>query len=318
MTDNLNSKANCVICGGSNISVIGKPETSDNAKKYVKLEYSVMKCKNCKFYFVFPRISLSDKEWQELYADGYFTGMTQWWAKKRERDRRQRLDWLCQNCSHPINRFLDISCGEGYVLVDAMERGWHAHGIDVSDNRIYKAKVNRIPFSKGDLFRASFPDNYFDCIYMDSVLEHVIDPLAHLKELNRILRPGGVMYVGVPNEDSLFNECKKVIFVLLGKSNISSRIKPFKHPYHVIGFTRHSLRIMLTKTGFEILKIRDFAGLYEWRKFRSLSKSFIMHLMSLPIQLTSFPLQKRIYIDTVVRKTMIPKNYAMDSLKHLS
>jgi hypothetical protein len=48
--------------------------------------------------------------------------------------------------------------------------------------------------------------------------------------------------------------------------------------------------------------LRDFAGLYEWKKFAPFSRPFLMHLMMLPVQIAAIPLNKRIYIDAIVMK----------------
>jgi ubiquinone/menaquinone biosynthesis C-methylase UbiE len=178
--------------------------------------------------------------------------MTKWWANRRQKNIKDRLGRLENQSNQKIIDFLDVGCGEGYVLVEASERGWKAHGIDVSDNRIVSAKGQDILFSLGDIFGAQFPDNHFDCIYMDSVLEHVLNPIAYLKELNRIIKESGVVYIGVPNEDCLFNDIKKLLYIIFAKANMSSRIKPFVSPYHVTGFNRRSITFASMKTNLKL------------------------------------------------------------------
>ena len=55
---------------------------------------------------------------------------------------------------------------------------------------------------------------------MDSVLEHIINPIEALNELKRILKPGGILFFIVPNEDSLINSFIKIFGV---SSKISNR-----------------------------------------------------------------------------------------------
>jgi SAM-dependent methyltransferase len=299
MIDNLGADT-CILCGGSDISVDGLPEISPQAREFIRPKYQIVKCNDCRFYFVHPPISLSRDEWQTLYGDTYFGEMPAWWTKKRQRDRKERLGRLDKYSQIPIRNFLDIGCGEGFVLIDAQKKGWNPLGIDIADNRVGAAK--EISFIKGDLQQAAFADNYFDCIYLDSVLEHILEPISFLNEVNRVLKPGGVLYIGVPNEECLFNDVRKLIFGAIGKTGVSVRALPFKSPYHVNGFTKHSLKIALKRCEFEILQLRDFAGLYEWRKFAPFSRPFLMHLMMLPVQIAAIPLNKRIYIDAIVMK----------------
>lgn len=292
----------CPICGGNEIVKIGKPQISSQAANFIHTEYQVVKCKTCRFYYVYPEISLGEKEWEKLYSTEYFSNKTSWWKRKRCKDRKQRLDWLQECSNRNINKFLDIGCGEGYTLLEASERGWSAYGIDISDNRVDIAKDKNITFHKTDIFQAAFPDDFFDCIYMDSVLEHTLDPCRHLTEIKRILREGGVLYIGVPNEDCLFNDVKRFLFILLGQHNLSAHLYPFKRPFHVIGFTKESLFKILHKSGLEIIRFRNFAGEYEWRKHKCFTKQFLVDFFLLPVHLLAIPLKKRIYIDSIVRK----------------
>ncbi len=293
----------CPICEGNESVNIGKPQISQQAASFIHKEYQVVKCKFCGFYYVYPEIMLGDQEWEKLYGTEYFSNQTSWWTRKRCFDRKQRLDWLQGTSTRNIRRFLDIGCGEGYLLIDALKRGWDTYGIDISDNRLDNAKAENIDFRKSDIFQAAFPDEFFDCIYLDSVLEHTLDPSRHLSEIKRILRKGGVLYIGVPNEDCLFNDVKRLIYILLGKHNLSSRLQPFKRPFHISGFTKISFFKVLRKNGFDITRFRNFSGEYEWRKFKYFTKPFLINLILLPVHLFAIPLKKRIYMDTVVRKS---------------
>lgn len=293
----------CPICGGNDVILMGKPQISPQVADIINKEYQVVKCKTCRFYYVYPEISHSAEVWEKLYEVEYFSNKTLWWVRKRDENRKQRLNWLQEYCSHSIRNYLDIGCGEGYTLLEALKRGWETYGIDISDNRIAEAKNENITFHKSDIFQADFPTNFFDCIYMDSVLEHVLDPYRHLCEINRILNKGGVLYIGVPNEDCLFNSAKRLVYILLGKHRVSAYLHAFKRPYHIIGFTKDSLFKVLNKSGFDILRFRNFSGEYDYRKFRFLTKPFLVNLFLLPVHLVAIPLKKRIYMDTIVTKS---------------
>lgn len=57
----------------------------------------------------------------------------------------------------------------------------------------------------GDLLRLPFPDDHFDAAVLQDVIEHVANPAAVLRELARVLRHGGVLYLSTPNRDALPN-----------------------------------------------------------------------------------------------------------------
>ena len=136
---------------------------------------------------------------------------------------------------------------------------------------------------KSELEDLSLSDESFDVIYVNSVLEHVSEPEAFLRECRRLLRPGGVVFILVPNEDSLYNDFRHVVFRLLGKRT-SSRISPFRTPYHFQGFTSTSLRLLFEQTGFRVLSLAVGSGTNEIRKVKLTAfRQFGMHLALYPI-----------------------------------
>ena len=96
-------------------------------------------------------------------------------------------------------RLLDIGAGTGDFLVTAKNNGWEIAGIEPSE------KARNIAVNKGIEFISGLsevPDNAFNAVTMWHVLEHVPDIEQHIKELKRILAPGGVIIVAVPNYNS--------------------------------------------------------------------------------------------------------------------
>jgi SAM-dependent methyltransferase len=292
----------CPLCQGNNIKEIGIPEKSREVIPFIDRDYVVVKCIDCKFYYVTPSIIFTKEQWQKLYGEEYFFTLTDWNVKQRARDRNIRLNWLQEAHDGEIKNFLDIGCGEGHVAYDAFRLGWETHCIDIYDNRMSAAKNENIHFHLGDLLSASYPDNHFDGVYMDSVLEHLLDPERYLKEIHRILRNGGVVYIGIPNEDSIINDLKKVVRnIILGKK-VSSRMCPFKSPFHVVGFTKKSILTTLQSNNFYVHRIRNFAGIREWKKFKPFSKMYIIYLMMVPLYLIGAVMGKMKYLDTIVLK----------------
>lgn len=285
----------CPLCHNQNLITIGKPLITKEAVHLIRKEYKVVMCDDCQFYFVEPKIDLSIDEWSELYGKKYFSKLNEWQQKQRLKDIRIRFEKMVQNTVNGKINFLDIGCGEGHALIEAIQRHYNTFGIDISDNRMDRAKEKDITFSLGNLLSANYPENFFDCIHMDSVLEHLTNPVDYLKELNRIMQKNAVIYIGVPNEDSLFDNFRQLVFKFIGKSEFSAKIKPFATPFHVCGFTKKSLNIIANLANFRVIEIRNFATHFEYKKYAPTTKSFWIHFFSLPIDIVSIPLKMEKY-----------------------
>ncbi len=96
-------------------------------------------------------------------------------------------------------RVLDVGCGAGQVVGRLAEAGFEAHGVDVSEPNIERAR-NRSPHCRlYDGRRLPYPDGYFASVGALNVLEHVEEPEAFLPELARVAEAGGRVVVSSPN-----------------------------------------------------------------------------------------------------------------------
>ena len=104
----------------------------------------------------------------------------------------------------PERRLLDVGCGNGLFL-DTMRRatGCHVCGIDLSPIAVERAKgLYELDIFEGSVAQAPFPDEYFDAVTAWWYLEHVPDPQEVMAHVARLLKPGGLCAIGVPNADS--------------------------------------------------------------------------------------------------------------------
>lgn len=100
---------------------------------------------------------------------------------------------------------LDLGSGQGTFLIDAATRGASATGLETNPAYIKqsceaaaRAGVH-ITVVEGRGEALPFPDNSFDFVNLSEVIEHVDDPLLLLREVHRVLRPGGRAYLSAPN-----------------------------------------------------------------------------------------------------------------------
>ncbi len=297
-------KGLCPICEQKEFKIIGKPQTNSISEKIIDQEYKVVKCNNCSAYFVNPAISFSNDEWAMLYNTEYFADQSEWLKRKRHKELMARFNKASALSQHKnLINFLDIGCGEGKALIEAYKSGWKVTAIDITDNRIEGARSNEINFVKGHFLEIGLPSNSFDFIYLDSVLEHVLDPIAYLVKVRSLLKEGGIVYIGVPNEDSLFNFIRKIIFIVVGRVNVPVKIKPFDVPYHVIGFNKKSLIFAANKVYLNIKKIRNFGRRFELLGSSPKHKSFWINLFFLfPVEFLGKMIQKDVYSEFYLSK----------------
>jgi len=184
----------CTICKHDEFRNIGTPRIDKNFPRKNTSDYLILQCKKCGYYFISPEIDLTIEEWQILYENEYFLGedITRWQKRLRESERKKRLGIIINRLKCNNGNFLDMGCGEGYLLKDAEKIGFSTYGVDIANNILNEN--SGCNFFKGSIFEANFPDNFFKVIYMDSVLEHIINPMETLSELKRILEPGGVIF----------------------------------------------------------------------------------------------------------------------------
>jgi ubiquinone/menaquinone biosynthesis C-methylase UbiE len=153
-------------------------------------------------------------------------------------------------------RYLDVGCGLGENLWAAREAGWEYEGVDVSAAYLKWAEQQLgVRGRQGTLEEMNYPDNYFDAITMNAILEHLYDPYATLKEVYRVLKPGGLFWFDAPNEDGLYMRMGNFYMKAQGRDWVVT-LAPTFSPYHVQGFNPRSLRHLIARVGFEVESFR--------------------------------------------------------------
>jgi SAM-dependent methyltransferase len=151
----------------------------------------------------------------------------------------------------PPGDLLEIGCAGGWLLKHAVERGWRARGVELSEEAAKHARGLGLDVFHGELDAARLGTGSFDLIYMGDVLEHVPDCRAVLLETTRLLRPGGHLYLRGPiTTHSLARRLALAGYRALGKTIVLE-----EPPYHLWEFTPASLRWLCHSVGLDVVEL---------------------------------------------------------------
>jgi 2-polyprenyl-3-methyl-5-hydroxy-6-metoxy-1,4-benzoquinol methylase len=237
----------CNLCGSKCTSLLFV------AQDYISREYfNVVKCDVCDLVYTNPRPS--SEEIDEFYAQHYygrqnlrFKALVEVPIRLFRRQRSRKILRLMDS-----GRILDIGCGRGRMLDEFKRRGWETFGTELSEQAAGAAReefglnVRSIPLEDW-----GFEDKFFDAITLWHVLEHLPDPRATLREVNRILKDDGLLVVSTPNFDSFQAKISKEKWFHLDVP---------RHYYH---FSTGTLTQMLESVGFRVWRQHLFSLEYD-------------------------------------------------------
>jgi SAM-dependent methyltransferase len=160
---------------------------------------------------------------------------------------------------------LDMPCGRGFYLnMFRYVSGCKLIGADLDWEVLQKAQknVNRlddISLHHENIYALPYADFTFDAAILSEILEHIDDDVAGLREIWRVLKPGGIVAITVPNADYPFwwDPINKTLEALFG-THINRG--PFAGIWanHVRLYTYSQLRRSVLEAGFDIVEERSF------------------------------------------------------------
>ena len=157
---------------------------------------------SCDCGLIYKRSEVPDPAVAEFYESGYFGAgeqgrrYTQRTRRRIQKSRNQILDVLNVVPPGPL---LDIGCSVGYTLRAARELGLSPTGSDLSQYAIRSCREQGFRAEAGELSKLPFADGEFGIVTMKHVLEHTPDPRAALREVHRVLKAGGGLFIAIPH-----------------------------------------------------------------------------------------------------------------------
>lgn len=170
---------------------------------------------------------------------------------------------------------LDVGSGEGlFGRSIKQERNSEVWGIELNSLAAEKARDNIDKVINGDVFLIidSLPDQYFDCIVFNDVLEHLTDPFSLLLKVKKKLKKDGTIVCSIPNI-RYFDE---FIGFLISK-DWKYKDEGIFDGTHLRFFTYKSIISMFKSLDYEILKIEGINGI-RTRKFKLLELASMGYL----------------------------------------
>lgn len=157
--------------------------------------------------------------------------------RRRALATRLHLPWVAGG------RFLDIGCGAGRQLRTMQALGWTVQGIEPDAAAVATARAAGLDVLHGDLLSAAIPSASFHAASMLHVIEHVVDPAAHLAAARELLRPGGRLVVATPN------------LAALGHHRFGADWRGLEPPRHLQLYTPQALGRSLADAGFLVERL---------------------------------------------------------------
>lgn len=254
----------CDLCGNNNYT---SALHSNDYRLGSATLYSLVMCNLCGLVSLHPLCQPEDLA--SVYPDWLWKNEVE--HQRHNQDRLHQTIRLIQQCHPKTGLLLDVGCGVGNFVSIAGSKGWQARGIEVSTSQVTYAKARGLNVELCEDFLTYTPQDSFDVITFNHVLEHVPSPRAYLTHALKCLKPGGILVIAVPNYASLSRRLFGGYWTHLDL------------PRHLFHFTPTVLQHLLDEIGCDLL-ILNFANrsdnalglrdtFWRWLRYRLLQQN---------------------------------------------
>jgi len=157
-------------------------------------------------------------------------------------------------------KVLDIGASPYHLMYCLKKLGFDIYGVDINPNTLkefqmkHRLKVKKHNMENG---KSPFKDEEFDLVIFTEIFEHLgVDPLRVLKEIRRILKPKGMLFLSTPNLYTLH----KIIMFLFGRSFNNAlgelnKVKSTGYMGHIREYSNKEIKMILESCGYKIKEI---------------------------------------------------------------
>jgi ubiquinone/menaquinone biosynthesis C-methylase UbiE len=160
------------------------------------------------------------------------------------REREHQVSFICQKrvaiefLGGAKGRLLEVGCGPAVMMPELLAMGFEAHGIDVSGEMIRRARQRmaghplekRCSFAVDDVERLQVPEASCDAVLCMGVLEYLPRYARALAEMARVLKPGGIAVLALPNRTSAYHISRAAY---VGLRSFERRLRGRRNPYRL-------------------------------------------------------------------------------------
>jgi len=192
----------CNLCGNETAEKIGAADRDGQPLQTVL-------CQSCGLVWTDPRPN--SEQTRKFYAEEYRLQYKSTYVPKRKHVYRETLRAIARfqevrPLLHPGMKVLDVGCGGGFFPYVARTQGFDAQGIEPNQGFAeYASKTFDVPTANAFFQDVDIPEESFDLVTLNHVLEHVEDPCAALGQLRKWLKTDGYLVVEVPNIEATYH-----------------------------------------------------------------------------------------------------------------
>lgn len=208
----------------------------------------IQRCRHCTLIYVSPRLD----EHQHHYHGQREGILAKYGAilrgeKEHNRDPNYRQELAVLARLKPSGKLLDVGTHCGFFLRMARGMGWQLEGVEPSPAAELAREFYGLEVHRGELEKLRLTAASFDVVTLIDVIEHLDQPSRLLKEVRRLLKPDGLVFIKTPNARyNLFKD--RLIRRTLGLR----QVEIFDAKEHVVQYTRETLGWMLSQAGMEV------------------------------------------------------------------
>lgn len=206
-------------------------------------DYRLIACDHCRLVSLDPLPEEEDDH--DLYDENYYTHYYLAFADRRRRYFRRRVSALVKRGAGA--RLLDVGCGVGLFLAEAMARGFAVEGVEPAPYAVaYAQKILGLPIAQGTLLDVDFQTQKFDVVTFWDVLGHIRNPHETVEKAAQVIEDSGMLVIKVPIRSPS-------MFWLARTLQSGADAKGLLHvPVIIHHYNRDSLSALLRTHGFEV------------------------------------------------------------------